>query len=414
MELIKTSLLTAISTSARILFGFLANKIIAIYAGPSGLALIGQLRSLIAMATTIGTGAIHVGVIRYTAEHRHNEVAKAKLFSTALRISLGATLLVALALVIFDQQLSRLLLKTTSHAAIFVILAITLVSGVFTSLLLAITNGHKEIKTFVAINIVSGLVGFITLWLMTPWWGLKGALYACVIYQPFVFVLALMLTMKCQWFKLRLFTKKIHKKYLIRLGKDSMMAITTALITPTCLMIVRNHIGESVSWSAAGHWHGIWKISEAYLMVVTTTLSVYYLPRLAELKGRVALKTEIITCYKIVMPFVVVSALIIFVLRRQIINVLFTPAFQPMQVLFAFQLIGDVIKIASWLLAYVIIAKAMTRVFIYTELFFGATFVGLSFILLKINGVVGVTQAFALNYLFYFITVAVILRKRVW
>ena len=47
MTLIKTSLLSAISTLIRIISGFIITKVIAIYAGPSGVALVGQLQNFI-------------------------------------------------------------------------------------------------------------------------------------------------------------------------------------------------------------------------------------------------------------------------------------------------------------------------------------------------------------------------------
>jgi PST family polysaccharide transporter len=74
-----------------------------------------------------------------------------------------------------------------------------------------------------------------------------------------------------------------------------------------------------------------------------------------------------------------------------------------MSELFLFQLIGDVIKIASWLLGYIMIAKAMTKLFIFTEIFFTLTFIGQSAFFIKIYGIIGLTIAFMLNYVFYLV-----------
>ena len=45
MTLIKTSVLSAIATIIKIISGFVINKVVAIYVGPSGLAIIGQLQN---------------------------------------------------------------------------------------------------------------------------------------------------------------------------------------------------------------------------------------------------------------------------------------------------------------------------------------------------------------------------------
>ncbi|MCV5540592.1 O-antigen flippase, partial [Escherichia coli] len=67
-----------------------------------------------------------------------------------------------------------------------------------------------------------------------------------------------------------------------------------------------------------------------------------------------------------------------------------------MKPLFTWQIIGDVFKIASWLLAYVMLAKAMTRIFIISEIFFSVTFVLLSYFFIKSEGTIGVTYAYCL------------------
>ena len=64
----------------------------------------------------------------------------------------------------------------------------------------------------------------------------------------------------------------------------------------------------------------------------------------------------------------------IYVLRDIAILILFTEEFMPMSDLFFYQLIGDIFKIASWLLGYLMIAKAMTRIFIITEIVFSIEF----------------------------------------
>jgi len=70
------------------------------------------------------------------------------------------------------------------------------------------------------------------------------------------------------------------------------------------------------------------------------------------------LKKEIFYGYRIILPIVVFMALGIYFLRDFAILILFSDEFIPMSDLFFYQLIGDVFKIASWLLGYLMIAKA--------------------------------------------------------
>jgi hypothetical protein len=74
-----------------------------------------------------------------------------------------------------------------------------------------------------------------------------------------------------------------------------------------------------------------------------------------------------------------------------------------MKNLFTFQLIGDFLKIGSWLLAFVMIAKAMIYTYIVTEILFAINYVLISYFLVSKFGTIGATYAFAINYLLYWV-----------
>ena len=101
------------------------------------------------------------------------------------------------------------------------------------------------------------------------------------------------------------------------------MSITAAILGPVSHMIIRNHLGKSFGWEAAGYWQAIWYISTMYLMVITTSLSIYYLPRLSEINNKGELRKELISGYKIILPVVSLLALSMFALKDFIILILF-------------------------------------------------------------------------------------------
>ncbi len=69
---------------------------------------------------------------------------------------------------------------------------------------------------------------------------------------------------------------------------------------------------------------------------------------------------------------------------------------------------------ASWLLGYITLAKAMTKTFIFLEVFGSLSFVLLSIYLIDYYGLVGITYAFCINYLIYFIILIIIFRKELF
>ncbi|RYZ79482.1 MAG: hypothetical protein EOO68_38850 [Moraxellaceae bacterium] len=163
----------------------------------------------------------------------------------------------------------------------------------------------------------------------------------------------------------------------------------------------------------AGYWQAVTKISDYYLSFITMVLGVYYMPKLSELQNRLELRQEIIKGYKYILPAVSLIALLIWLFRDLIVHVLFTPGFMPMKPLFSFQLLGDVFKIASWLLAILMIAKAMTKTYIITEFIFATTYVVFCYYFIDHYGVIGATYGFCLNYFLYLVVMSIIMRKTI-
>ena len=411
MTLIKTSVLTAISTIITVISAFIINKVVAIYAGPTGLALIGQLKDFVTMLTNISNGAITQGVVKYTAEYQTIK-EKQKIFSTSIIISLISSFIIAIILFGFSEYLSELILKDIQYSSVFLVFGSTIFLFALNTVLISILNGQKEIKKYVLVNIVNSIVTLILTSLLVVKFNIQGALYALVINQSIVFFVTLMFVLKSVWFKWEYFKQGVDKDSLIKLSKYSLMAITSAIAAPVSFLIIRNHIGENLGWDSAGYWQGIWYISSMYLLVVTTSLSVYYLPKLSEVQDKNELKKEIFIGYKIIIPIVAFMSLVIFLLKEYVILIAFSDKFMPMIELFKWQLIGDIIKIASWLLAYLMLAKAMTKVFVSTEIIFSVLFVCLGILFINSFGLVGITYAFSLNYFLYLVTMIFIFRKR--
>lgn len=88
MTLIKTSVLTGISTIIKVISAFVINKVIAIYVGPSGLAIVGQLQNFMELIVTFSNGAISNGIVKYTAEYQTIE-QKQKIFSSKYSYQFG-------------------------------------------------------------------------------------------------------------------------------------------------------------------------------------------------------------------------------------------------------------------------------------------------------------------------------------
>jgi O-antigen/teichoic acid export membrane protein len=412
LKLVKTSLFSAIITFIRIASGFVAGKVVALFVGPAGVAVIGQFSNFITIALTFANGAINTGVVKYTAEYDDNDKAQLKsLLSTSLKISIYCSAAFGVVLVFGASFLSDWLFDTVTFINPLRVLGCTIILYSLNSLLISILNGLKQISTYTIVNIVGSLVSLVVTVILVVHYKVQGALYSLVLSQSIVFFVTLFLVMRSDWFNWSYFNQKFDKEIAIKLGKFSLMAVVTTLTSPVSQIMLRNMVVDRFGVNSAGYWQGMMRVSDGYLLLITTSLSTYYLPKLSSLQTNGALRKEIFSGYKIIIPAVFLSCILIFFSRFLIINLLFSNAFIPMAPLFVYQLLGDFFKIASWILAYLMLAKAMTRVFIISEVVFTLSYVGFAFVFTKYWGLQGITIAFMINYLLYFISMLFIFKR---
>jgi len=413
VNLIKTGLLNSIAVGVRLLTSVGLNKILAIYVGPSGYAVIGQLNNFITMLVNAAGGAVNTGVIKYTAEYCDDEKRQIAIWKTAGTIATIVSISLGFIIAVSYQPLANLILKGQTHAEVFIFLGAGLLFFTLNALLLAILNGKKEIKRYVLVNIIGSVVGLLATGALSVLFGLFGALIALAINQSIVFCVTLALCWRRPWFKLSSIFGHIDPESLRSLGKYALLTVVSTACLPISQILIRNHITRNFGWQAAGHWEALIRISSLYLMVVTTPLSIYYLPRLSEIRNSSELKREISRGYCLILPVAVMCAFSIYALKNWIILILFTDEFAPMRDLFAWQLMGDVMKIGSWLISYLMLGRAMVKLFIFTEVLFSVSWVMLVILFTGFYGVQGAQIAYCTNYIIYWATIAFLCLKRI-
>jgi len=403
MSLVKTSLLNGIAVAVKIASALVLNKILAVYVGPAGYAIIGQFQNAVSIVVSLAGGVVATGVTKATAQHFDDEAKQHAVWQTAIRFSLGASLIAGTCLLFVSHWLSEWLLQRTEMSSLFFWLALTLPAMAANNLLMAIVNGKKEVDIYVMVNIIGSVISMLVTGLLAFNFGLYGALVAFTINPAIVLLSTTAIVVRRNWFKARFLWGQMNRSALHELSKFYLMGLASALIMPATFMLIRDHLVTELGVTATGYWQASWKISEIYLMLVTSTLSVYYLPRIAEIRTASELKSEIIKVYRFVLPIVLMCTLVIFILRDFIIHTIFTTEFAPMRELFPWQLAGDVMKIGSWILGFIMLGRAMIKLFLITEITFSISLVLLNWLLVGDFGLVGVSMAYATNYCLHWV-----------
>ena len=410
-DLVKVSFLNAIATVIRMLTGFVSVKVVAAIIGPVGVALLGQLNNFTQILLSISNGGINAGITKYTAEYSNSEKDYVLYLGTGFWITVVLSIATSLVLFIGAGYFSLNILHDIKYKSVFYVFGGTLLLYALNALLTSVINGFKEYRKYVIANIVGSITGLLFSVVLAIQYGVYGALIATVTFQSIVFFITLGIIARSPWFKWRQFLIKFNKAVALKLGHYSLMALVSAITIPAGQIIVRSFIINDRSITDAGLWEGINRISGMYLMVITASLGVYFLPKLSELKTNQELQNEVFSVYKLVIPFLILTTFIIYVFRVFIIHLLFTEEFTGMQNLFAYQLLGDILKILGWVLGYLLLAKAMTKIYIIMELVNFVLLILFSYFLVKSYGSVGATLAFAIVYLIYLLVLCYVFRN---
>lgn len=411
MNLFKTSVLNGLSVLVKTVTMFILNKILAIYTGPAGYAMIGQYQNFIQIVTNFSGSAVNTGVVKYTAEYADKPNSQREIWRNAGTIIGVFSLLATTVLLLFSSDISVVIFSTTDYANVIRWFGIFLVFFNLNSFFLAILNGKKEIIKLVVANIVGSLLALLVTTIMAIKFNILGALIGLSIYQSLSFFVTLFLIRRSDWFKLNYLFGGVDIGVIKKLLSYVLMALVSAAFLPIAQTIIRNLLISRFSSVEAGYWDAMQRLSNAYLMLITTTLSVYYLPRLSELKNPTEIRKEVFSGFKLIFPMALLFGLMLYVCREWIVLMLFSKEFSAMESLFLGQVIGDSIKIASWILSYVMLSKAMTKLYIITELMFSIVLVLLTVILTNLFGFQNVTLAYVLAYIIYFVSLLIFVFK---
>lgn len=398
--------MTGLLTFLRMVMGFIIAKIVAIYTGPTGLAMLGQVQSMSSCLNGMINAPVGNGIVRFTAEHHQQGYFacspwwRASLYWVAI-----ISCLVLPSGLLFSASIAEWLLLDKKMAWIVIITVSLLPFSALGTLCNSVINGQQQYRRYIGLGMLSTLISSAVIVSLIIFAGIKGALFAAAIQSALIGMVMLLANLRQPWMKITYWWGQQDNVARKKIFHYMLMALTSAMTIPISLILIRNILISQVGWDSTGYWQAVWKISEVYLSVITMALSTYYLPKLASLRGVNAIVSEVHKTALIIIPIVIIMALTIYLFRNVIIWLLFTPEFQPASNLFAIQLCGDIMKISSFLYAYPMISRGATKWFISSEITCAFIFVSLSYILTPMFGVIGVPIAYLINYIIYFLFV---------
>lgn len=397
-----------------ITIGLLRIKIIAILLGPIGIGLISLYTGLVTTATTVATMGIGtIGTRQIAAalgrdDKRTLAVVRRAMFLGALVLaSMGALIVWSLREVLADKVLGGAQYATNvGWMALGVALSVASASQV------ALIQGMRRIGDMARLSIYGSVlnttVGLVFLWQ----WGLEG-LVAYVLTGP------LMSFLLGHWYVSRLpkmesdliSPEEVVQQWqiLLRLGVPFMGA---GLVGAFVQLWIRIEVGNTLGAESLGHFQAAWTISMQYIGFVLGAMGADYYPRLTSVIHDHKTANRLVndqTEIALLLSGPVFIAMI--GLTPWIIHLLYSLAFTPAVDVLRWQILGDVLRVASWPLGFVILASGAGKTYFWVE---SLTSLLMGILIVVFTTSIGLKMAgisFLLSFIFYLPIVYWLARK---
>ena len=189
------------------------------------------------------------------------------------------------------------------------------------------------------------------------------------------------------------------------------MSAVAAIVFPSVLITIRTLLVEHSGVELASYWEGYSRLSLFMSGLAISSISLYYLPKLVEANTGQEMLKVVIWGFKFLFAVALPAILLIFCLVVMSYHY-YTRRFLEAIFLLKWELLGTFLKLLSFTVSFIMIAKKLTTVFVLSELISGLVFFGLSVLLVEMYGVVGASMAFAGTYFLYLLWVFIYFGKR--
>lgn len=384
--------------------GLVKMKAVAALLGPAGVGLVGLYLSLIQTASSIAAlGVGNVGTRQIAAAHAEGgdeavgRTRRALFWGTMILSVVGAALFW-----LASGWIARMILEDDSRANDVAWLSLGVALTVAAGSQNALLTGLRRIGDRARINVGAGVIGaglgVLALWL----WGAQG-LIAMVLIAPVVtFLLGHLYVARLgppAGPPIRLPEMAREWRVMMMLGFAFMIS---GLVTTLGHLAVRTLVQRELGAEALGHFQAAWTIGMTYLGFVLGAMGADYYPRLtAAMRDRTAASQLVNEQTEVALLLCAPVLLAMLGLAPWVIKLLYSAEFAPAVEILRWQLLGDILKVMSWPLGFVLLAAGAGKTYVATESIGMGILLLAMFLLLPVIGVTASGVAFLLMYVAY-------------
>lgn len=384
--------------------------------GPTGVGLVGLYLSLVQTAAAIAAlGLGNVGTRQIAEAHASGgDVAVGRTRRALFWGTMALALIGAAIFWLASDWIAEVILadhtRTTDIAWLSLGVALTVAAGSQGALLTGLRRVGDLARIKIGAGVIGAALGVLALWL----WGAQG-LIAMVLIAPVVtFLLGHLYVSRLgppTGPAIRLPELSREWRAMVTLGFAFMLS---GLVTSLGHLTVRKLVQQDMGAELLGQFQAAWTIGMTYLGFVLGAMSTDYYPRLTAAISDSATATRLVNEQTEVALLLCAPALLAMLgLAPWVIRLLYSAEFGQAVEILRWQLLGDILKVMSWPLGFVILAAGAGKTYIATESLGMGVFVLGVLIGLPLIGITATGVAFLVLYVVYLPLVLVLAKRRI-
>ncbi len=378
-------------------------KFTAVYLGPLGVGLLGAYGSILTPVGAIASLGLGAGAVRQIAEGvgQGDQAKVSRALQTIRRASfitgtLGVILMCSLA-----YPASVYTFGNADHFWPLCVLSLTLLMGSLAGGLGAIIQGMRRIRDMamqgvigsvlslpisIPLMICMGAESVVPMMLMTSLAGL----FVTWFFARRVQVPKVPLTWRETW---------LEARPMLKLG---IVMTAASLIGMGVSYLIRLVVIRKLGIEASGIYSAAWMLSSYYVNFILGAMGADFYPRLTEVNHNNAEVNRLVNEQTevgilIALPGVIATL----TMAPLVIHIFYTTKFLPAVDVLQWMVLGVALRVVTWPMGYIMLAKGAKRMFFWTELASNLVLVSLSVVGVFLWGLKGTGVAFFLLYVFY-------------
>lgn len=398
----------------QILIQIIRSKVIAVLLGPAGVGIIGLFQSGLQLIQQMTNMGLAQSAVRDVSEANGTGDTQriSKTITVVRRLVWITGLLGLVAVAVFSPLLSRSSFGNYDYTIPFIFLSITLLFDQLSAGQKVILQGMRRLKDLAKCSAFGATFGLLVSIPLYYWMGVKGIVPTLILTSFCALCLSWIYSRRIKIEPVQVATKQTLEQGRLMLVMGISMSVSGILSTGVAF-IIRSYIQNVGGVEEVGLYQAGFIIMNTYVGLIMNAIATDYYPRLAainkdNIKCREAVSQQGEIGTMILAPMLTICLVFMpFVLR-----ILYSDQFLDANNYISWACLGMLLRFASWIISYMFVAKAESKLFMLNEI--SANIYTLLFSVLgyKLWGLQGIGAAFALNYLVYFAQVYLIAHHR--